>query len=153
MSGAAISGGYRRKIARPGSGGGLDPLLLAIKAVAYASDGDDLEGHAPGKLLPQPPHVHIHGLGVADVVVAPHLLQEVAARVDAARVAQEEREQVELARGQLDLLAVDGDAAGGAVENHAAEMLDLGQLGLRRLAAVAAAQHRRHPREELLQAE
>ena len=54
-----------------------------------------------GRSLARPLHVHVEGLGVADVVRAPHPVDQLAAGEHPAGVAQEHLEQLELLERQL----------------------------------------------------
>src|SRR5680860_193457 len=83
-------------------------------------------GEVPGRgwvafdLLPQPSNVDGHGGGVA-VGVPPHELQELLAPEGVAGLAGEEREQVELARGERDEVSVDPYLAGAEVDEQTVE--------------------------------
>ena len=68
-------------------------------------------------LGPQPLDVDVERLGVADVVGAPHPVDELHAGEHAAGVAQQHLQQLELLERQLHLLAADGDDV--ALDVHA----------------------------------
>src|SRR5919108_1335424 len=104
---------------------------LAVEAVADAAHRHDLERRDAGELLPQPAHVHVHGLPVAGELVAPYVLEQRVARVHASRVGQEVGEHVELARRELYVLLAHDDAPGGAVDAEVADCVALrNRLGL-----------------------
>src|SRR5690242_6160434 len=63
-------------------------------------------------LLPETADMHVDHVGLRVEMVVPDILQQHRARDDMARVAHQVFEQPELARLQLDCLAVTGDGAG-----------------------------------------
>src|SRR6266508_1898966 len=79
-----------------------------------------------------------------------HRVEELAAGEDAARLAHQHRQELELGRRQLDRLAADRDAHPGDVHLDAGHAQHLRPTGPRRL---AAPQHRAHARDQLLGAE
>ena len=64
----------------------------------------------------------VHGARLAGVVVAPDLLQQLVAGEDLARVAHEEREQLERLGLDRDSLPVAQDAVSGEVDRDAAQV-------------------------------
>src|SRR5260370_25960838 len=76
-----------------------------VEAVTGTPDGDDFEAQLAeaAELLPQPADVDVNGLAVAQVVVAPDLLQQNLAGEDATRTAPQLGEQVPLLGSQLQL--------------------------------------------------
>ena len=74
-------------------------------------------------LLAQAPDVDGHRRGVA-VAVAPHVLEDLLAAERLARVAHEEREQLELPGGQRHHVAVPAGLAGGDVDLEVAVDVD-----------------------------
>src|SRR5215470_7032075 len=73
--------------------------------VADPPDGDDRRRVA--ELAPQLPHVDVDRAGVAGERVAPDALEQLVARQHEAAVVEQLPEQVELLRGELDLLLAD----------------------------------------------
>src|SRR5882757_4426804 len=74
------------------------------------------------ELVPQPMHVFGHRrLALPLRPAAPHLVQQLRPAEHMARMANQERQQVELAGGQLDGPAVDADFSRGRVHDQAAE--------------------------------
>src|SRR6476620_6979298 len=73
------------------------------QGVADAADGVQQGRQArQGELAAQRGHVHVDGVGLAEVVEAPDALVDQLAGQDAAGVLQEEGQQVVLAGGQAD---------------------------------------------------
>src|SRR3954454_21020295 len=90
-----------------------------LVAVADTPYGHDAPGHGRVglELLAQPPHMDGDSRGVAERP-APHLGQQLLAGEGLTRVPHQEDEQVVLAGGQLDQLAVDPDLVRGQVHNQ-----------------------------------
>src|SRR6478752_6808055 len=81
---------------------------LVLEPEADAADGRDPRGALGGlELLPQPPDRGVEGLGGAEPVLVPHLAHQRLAGDDRAALGVEQREDVELLRGQGDLAARD----------------------------------------------
>src|SRR3954447_11586938 len=82
-----------------------------LELVAEPPDGDEHRrmGRVGLELGAQPLHVDVEGLGVPDVVRAPEPVDQLSAGEDAAGVAQEQLEQLELLQRQPLRLAVDRD--------------------------------------------
>ena len=72
-------------------------------------------------LGPQPLDVHVERLGVADVVAAPHTVDQRLARQHPPGVGEQQVQQLELLQRQRHLCAVDGDAVLVGVEDHVAD--------------------------------
>src|SRR5712691_2599793 len=99
-------GGDRfRRAAYQVSGGGL-----AVEAVSDPSHGHDLERGPRRELLAQPADMNVDRLAVARELTAPHVLEQRIAGVNPSRKRQEVGDQVELARGQLEVDAVEDHA-------------------------------------------
>ena len=94
--------------------------------------------------------VHVQGLGVADVIGAPHPVDELPAGEHPPAVAQEVLQEIELLQRHGHRIAVDGDDMALDVHDHAATAQDvLLQLLLLELRLAAAAQHRADAGDEL----
>src|SRR3989449_698216 len=100
--------------------------VKTVPKMAGAAHGHDLEGRNPGKLLAQPPHVHVNRLAVTRKLMTPHVLQQHVAGVDAAGMREQVRQQVELARGELHVGAAQDDAASSAVDREISKRVPLG---------------------------
>src|SRR5208283_329717 len=118
---------------------------LRLVSVTDAPHGHDAPGHGRVGLefLAQPPHVHGDGRGVAERP-APHLGEQLLPGERLARVPHQEDEQVILARGQLDQLAVGPDFVRRKVHDQVAvgdgaEVELVGKAG-----AAGPSQHRAH---------
>src|SRR6266511_2691446 len=85
-------------------------------------------------LLAHATNVNGHRAGVARVRVSPDAVHQLLAGEDAARMRQEEPEQIELLGGQLEQLAVAPNFAGGLIDLELTEDDALG-LGRRRTAS------------------
>jgi hypothetical protein len=97
--------------------------ISALEFVADAPDGEDvarLRGVALD-LLAQAADVDGHGRGVAVEFVAPDVVEELRAGEDLMGMPREKPEQVELLGGERDVLAVEGDGAGGLVQRSVVE--------------------------------
>ena len=103
---------------------------------------------ALAELAPQPRQVDVDGALAAAVRLVPHLREDLPLRDDLARPLGEEVEQVELAAGQLDGLAVEGHLACHGVDDEAAD----GERALV-VVRVRAPEDRAHPRLELVHGE
>src|SRR4051812_41171092 len=68
------------------------------------------------ELAPQPAHVGVHGALAGSVAIAPHVGEELLARVDDAGAGGEEREEVELGRREVHVPALHRDAPRRGVE-------------------------------------
>ena len=78
------------------------------------------------ELRPQLGDVDVDGPGAAGELAAPGQLQQAVAAEDDAGVGEQRRQQVELARGQLDRRAGDGGGARGTVELDLADREGVG---------------------------
>ena len=67
-------------------------------------------------------HMTVNRALVALEVIAEHLLDELHARVHAARIARQSREQLELAGREIDLLVVDEDFVAVEIDGEAAKV-------------------------------
>ena len=81
--------------------------------------------------------VHVEGLGVAEIVRAPHPVDQDVAGEEAPRVLHQEREQLELLAAEMDLVAADEDQVAIGVDLDAAGLehvlrgaVDLGLIAL-----------------------
>ena len=72
------------------------------------------------ELGPQPPHVYVHRAGAAEVVVAPHLLQQVRTGEHPARVLGKELQQLEFLEGQVEHPGAQPGGVGGLVDGQLA---------------------------------
>src|SRR5579885_3521555 len=91
-------------------------LGFSTQAVPGAAYGAQQGGIETGVyLLPQPADVHVDDVGLRIEVVAPDALQQHGARDHLAGVAQQVFQQLELARLQIDGLALAGDGAGDEI--------------------------------------
>src|SRR5262249_36850834 len=117
--------------------------------VADAPDRDDRRGVA--QLAPQLADVDVDRPRVAGEGVAPHALEQLVARPHEATVVEELPEQVELLRGELDLVVADANLAAAGVDEQLA-VLDLRALPLAALGR-RAAKDRLDARHELARVE
>ena len=62
--------------------------------------------------------MHVHGAAVAEIVKAPHLVEQLVARVDAVGRGREVVQQLQLLRGRVDLLAVDDQLVAVEVDDE-----------------------------------
>ena len=116
---------------------------LGAEPVTRAADGpDQLAVEGLVDLAAEVADVHLDDVRVAGEVDAPHVIEDLALRRDVAVAAHEVLEQRELARGELDRLAVALGAPGAGVE---AQRSDLEHRGARRR---AAAEQRAQPGEQ-----
>ena len=92
---------------------------------------DDLNAGFAFEILAQPGDVHIHVAGVVEAVVAPDLLEGIAALEDVVFAVHEHSEQLCLARGDVLLLPLDGEGLPFFVKKDAAEFDDVVSLFLR----------------------
>src|SRR5690348_13359329 len=128
-----VSGGVDALIERvTGSTHGADEILVAafVQRLAQAADMD-----VDGAQL---------DLGIA----APHRIEQLLAREDAAGPLEEEAQQAELRRAEMDRLAGAADAMRREIEREIAEAQD---FGIARRAG--AADHGPEPRDQLARAE
>src|SRR5690242_19802930 len=88
-----------------------------VAHVAYRTDQRLVLG---AELGPQPPHVHVHRPGAAEVVIAPHLLQQVGPGEDPAGMLCEEFQQLELLEREIQHPAAQPRAVGGLVDGEVA---------------------------------
>ena len=88
----------------------------------------------------------VHGAAVAEIVKAPHLVEQLVARVDAVGRGREVVQQLQLLRGRVDLLAVDDQLVAVEVDDE----LVKGQALFCVVGDLAAAQHRVDARHQLL---
>ena len=94
--------------------------------------------------------MHVHGAAVAEVVKAPHLVEQLVAGVDAVGRRRKVVQKLHLLGRRVDLLAVDDQLIGVEVDDELVE----GELLALGLAVVAgAAQHGVHARKQLLDLE
>src|SRR5690606_26041725 len=78
----------------------LGVLVMQVEAVPDVADGaDDLLGIA--ELGAQAPHVHVDRAGAAEVVVPPHVAEQLLAGEHPGRVRGEEVQELELLVGQV----------------------------------------------------
>src|SRR6202046_984104 len=68
----------------------------------------------------QPAHMHVNGPGAAEVVIAPHLLQQLRPGEDPARVLGQELQQLELLEGQVKDAPVQPGRVGGLIDDELA---------------------------------
>src|SRR3954451_21189692 len=105
--------GRRWRHLRPGAWSGS-----LADGVADAADGADRAVGA--ELAAQLRDVHVDGPAADGALVAPHLAEQLLPLEHATGAAHQMREQVELGRGQLDLVGADPRPALAGVEPHAA---------------------------------
>ena len=98
---------------------------LGVEHVPGLPHGADQRRPGRVELAAQVAHVGLDDVRVAAEVVAPHLLEDLALREDAARVEQEEPQQVELGRHQLDARVRAKDLVAPLVENEIAVAEDV----------------------------
>src|ERR1700735_1084087 len=90
-------------------------VAVLVSAALVAPDRDetiaDVADRADERLMvgaelgPQAAHVHVDGPGAAEVVVAPHLLEQLGPGKDPARVLGQELQQLELLERQVERVA------------------------------------------------
>src|ERR1700686_5782554 len=99
----------------------------SVEPVSDSEGGGDPEGYLREglELLAEPPDMHVHGLGIAVEAVAPHRSDDRLTREHPSGVAQEQRKQIELFRGEAQLHGIDVNRAGGTVDPEALELLEL----------------------------
>ena len=113
-----------------------------VEQIAEAAHGLD---HVDAELLADAADEDLDRVGVAVEILVVEMLDQFGARHHAAGVVHQIGEQPVFVRGELDRIAVDGDAAGAGVEpDRAAIELALGVAG-------GAAQQRAHARQHLLE--
>ena len=90
--------------------------------VAHASHGEDPLGRRRVGLdpAPEPLDVHVEGLGVAHVVVAPDLVDELVPGDHPARPLEQQLQDLELLEGQVQRLAAERDLVAIGVEDEVA---------------------------------
>src|SRR5438128_261512 len=86
--------------------------------VADSPHGHDRRGVA--ELAAQLPHVDVDGAGVAGERIAPDALEQLVAREHESAVVEQLPEEVELLRGELDLLVADTHLATTGVDREVA---------------------------------
>ncbi len=126
------------------------PKTPGAEDVADAAQGVQQVRLGGVDLAAQHRHVRLHDAGVPAEVVVPDMIEDLHLGQHAVGVAHEVAQQLELGRGQLDLLAVAPDLVAVLIQ------LQVGELQpWRRLAAVppGPAQHRADPGDDLFQAE
>src|SRR2546423_11418965 len=120
-----------------------------VEPVAGAAHGDDLEAELAKatELLAQPSDVDVDRLAVAEVGVTPDLLEKDLAGEDPTRPAYQVGEQVPFLRRQLQLGVVNHGPPSGPVDSQPADPVFFDLRA--NVTLLAAAEHGRHPREEL----
>src|SRR5690606_7321592 len=93
--------GLGHRVLSPGRRRGRLLVLVDVEAVADVADRAD-ERLEVAELRAQPPHVHVDRAGAAEVVVAPHLAEQLLAGEDARGVRGEEAQQFELLEGEVE---------------------------------------------------
>ncbi len=100
------------------------PAVLAgldrHETVAHVAHGTDQRLMLGAQLGPQPPDVHVHRAGPAEVVVAPDLLQQMRPGEHPAGMLGEELQQFELLEGQVEHAGVQPGGVGGLVDGQLA---------------------------------
>src|SRR6185295_20225924 len=84
-------------------GGFAEPLVERIARATYRSDR--IRGAATIERAPQPPDMHIDGALIDIDIASPHAVEQLLARVDAARALHQEFEQAEFGRPEMHLAA------------------------------------------------
>src|SRR5438093_1377857 len=124
-----------------------------VQPVAGATHGHDLETESSetSELFPQPSDVDVDRLAITQVVVPPDLLEQDLTRKHPPRPVDQVGKQLPLFWGELQLDVVDHRPPPRPVYPQAAEpvLLDLGTD----IPLLAAAEHGRHPGEQLAQGE
>src|SRR5215471_17375364 len=92
---------------------------IARRAQEIAEPAHGLDDVDP-ELLADTADEHLDGVGVAIEVLVVEMLDQLGARDHTAGVMHQVRQQPILVAGELDRVAVDGDAAGAGVEAHGA---------------------------------
>ena len=108
------------------------------EAVADVADRADVVLVLGAELGAEATHVHVDGAGAAEVVVAPHLLQQLLAAEDAAGVLGEVLEELELLVGEVERAAADARGVGRVVDDDLAPVDHVGGRVVRGLGAGAA---------------
>src|SRR3954454_16203053 len=97
-----------------------EPLVERIAGAAH--DADRIRGASTIERAAQPPDMHIDGALVDIDIATPHTIEQLLARIDAARALHQEFEQTEFRRSKMHLaprarhallLAVEFQIAGG----------------------------------------
>src|SRR6476659_8914264 len=127
----------------------LAGVLRGRDLVAHAPDRDDRRGVA--ELAPQLPYVDVDGARVSREGVAPHTLEQLVACEHEPAVVEQLPEEIELLRGELNLLVADVHLPPARVDPQIAvdDLLGLVLAPLRR----RAAQDRLDTRDELTRVE
>ena len=94
--------------------------LQRDEPVAHVAHGTDQRLVLRAELGPQPPHVDVHRPGAAEVVIAPHLLQQLGAGEDPAGMLGEELQQLELLEREIQDAGAQPGAVGGLVDGEVA---------------------------------
>src|SRR5512142_1108600 len=92
-----------------------------LEDVAGSPHGMDHRGPSGVDLLAQVGHVELHHVGLTAEVVVPHPVQDLRLRQHPARVAHQEPEQLELGRGEVDLVVAAEDLVAVLVETQVAD--------------------------------
>src|SRR4051812_1889938 len=107
-------------------GGLLDLPRRNHEAVADVADGSDDLLVLDAELRPEPTYVDVNRAGAAEVVVAPHLLEQLGAGEDPAGVLRQELEQLELLEREVEHPRANPGGVGGLVDADGAGA-DLGR--------------------------
>src|ERR1700761_72568 len=99
------------------------PMVVAAalernETVADVAHGADQRLVFGAELGPQPPDVHVHRAGAAEVVITPDLLQEVGPGKDPARVLGQELQQLELLEREVERAPAQPGGVGGLVDGQ-----------------------------------
>src|SRR5262249_31770069 len=126
---------------------------VGVPLVADAAHGEDELRRRIVALdvLPEPPHVDVHGARLDVRLASPHEVEELEPLVDAVRMADEELGELELAQREGGLHAVDEDLIGVEVEPQAAALERV--VRWRYVLGIGAAEHGADARDELARAE
>src|SRR6201992_1574102 len=90
------------------------------ETVADVTDGADQGLVLGAQLGPQPPDMHVHRAGAAEVVIDPDLLQQVGAGENAARVLGQKLQQLEFLDREVQRPAAQPGRVGGLVDGEVA---------------------------------
>src|SRR5438045_4398158 len=129
--------------------------MRVAELVADAPDREDVSGLRLVwlDLRAESIDVRVDGVLVAFVAVTPHLIEELRARVDAAGMLREMKQQIELARGELDVGAAQRDTTFDGVDGEVAELEERRFFRLVFRERVNATEERFHTRDELAHVE